>query len=155
MSSRWICGAPLLQFDDRMTHVATLSCLHVPECTHLQQCTSVRGAMRTTVFSLACAIACCDGAASASKKTTLPSILWVVADDLGYTDLSYKGGEFDTPVLDGLVSHPEPPRIIVLVDNLLCILPCLRPFVLCCHFVPVGASSRGEQLSNTSPICNL
>ena len=36
-------------------------------------------------------------------STPLPSILWVVADDLGYTDLSYKGGEFPTPTLDSLV----------------------------------------------------
>jgi hypothetical protein len=34
----------------------------------------------------------------------LPSLLWMVADDLGYTDLSYKGGEFPTPNLDALVS---------------------------------------------------
>eukprot|EP00038_Savillea_parva_P004043 m.133422 g.133422 ORF g.133422 m.133422 type:complete len:105 (+) comp11357_c0_seq3:136-450(+) len=35
-------------------------------------------------------------------STPLPSILWVVADDLGYTDLSYKGGEFPAPTLSSL-----------------------------------------------------
>ena len=31
-----------------------------------------------------------------------PNILWIVADDLGYTDVSYHGAEFQTPNLDAL-----------------------------------------------------
>lgn len=54
----------------------------------------------TVVVAIAVLGLCLSGC----RSSPLPSILWVVADDLGYTDLAYKGGEFPTPTLDALVS---------------------------------------------------
>ena len=33
---------------------------------------------------------------------TPPHIVWIVADDLGYSDVSYHGAEFETPHIDAL-----------------------------------------------------
>lgn len=38
-------------------------------------------------------------------KAAKPHILFIVADDLGYTDAGYKGSEIKTPVIDGLVTQ--------------------------------------------------
>ena len=49
-----------------------------------------------------CALALLAGAPHADAKA--PSVLWVVADDLGYSDVSYHGAEFPTPALDVLAA---------------------------------------------------
>lgn len=43
-------------------------------------------------------------ARDAGKKEQVPNILMIVADDLGYSDLSTFGGEIETPNLDGLAA---------------------------------------------------
>ncbi len=42
---------------------------------------------------------------SAAQSTTKPNILFLVIDDLGMTDLSYKGAEYSTPVIDELARN--------------------------------------------------
>ncbi len=41
-------------------------------------------------------------AVTAQAVGTRPNILYIVADDLGYSDLGCFGGEIDTPVLNSL-----------------------------------------------------
>ena len=47
---------------------------------------------------------------STSSKTTtknLPNFVFVLADDLGYGDLHYTGGQAETPVLDAMATGPN------------------------------------------------
>ncbi|MCD2450480.1 arylsulfatase [Methylicorpusculum oleiharenae] len=46
-----------------------------------------------------------DNAKSASLAGSKPNILYIVADDLGYSDISAFGGEISTPNLDALVKN--------------------------------------------------
>ena len=55
--------------------------------------------------SLGCARLASSAAPTAfPPKLAKPNILYVVADDLGFSDLGCYGGEIDTPTLDGLAS---------------------------------------------------
>lgn len=58
--------------------------------------------MRTVQFFLTvcCLIAVADGVRAAEK----PNIVFILADDMGYSDLGCYGGEIETPVLDGLAA---------------------------------------------------
>lgn len=40
-----------------------------------------------------------------NRASDRPNILYIVADDLGYSDLGCYGGEIETPVLDALAAH--------------------------------------------------
>ena len=56
--------------------------------------------MRTALFFLTacCFLAVADGVSATEK----PNIVFILADDMGYSDLGCYGGEIETPVLDGL-----------------------------------------------------
>lgn len=59
-------------------------------------------ALRTTLIGTACILlALCDRLRAADAP---PNILYIVADDLGYSDLGCYGGEINTPVLDSLAA---------------------------------------------------
>ena len=47
-------------------------------------------------------VSCNSKKTNNSSKNTAPNILIIVADDMGYSDISYHGGEIETPHLDTL-----------------------------------------------------
>ena len=60
-------------------------------------------ARRARLMLLAGAAAMTAGAAAAQTPAQ-PNILYIVADDLGYSDIHAFGGEISTPNLDALVA---------------------------------------------------
>ena len=46
----------------------------------------------------------CCGMPVSAADTDQPNILYILADDLGYSDLGCFGGEINTPVLDALAA---------------------------------------------------
>ena len=48
---------------------------------------------------------CVQWFACRSSTANLPNILFLVIDDLGYTDVGYHGAEFTTPNIDALASE--------------------------------------------------
>ena len=57
------------------------------------------------------------GCAEESSPPTLPNILLIVADDLGYTDLGAFGGEINTPHLDHTSASCSPTRAMLLTGT--------------------------------------
>jgi len=53
------------------------------------------------LFLLLCALCVLCGSSSAAKN---PNILYILCDDLGYSDLGCFGGEIKTPTIDALAT---------------------------------------------------
>ena len=56
---------------------------------------------KMSVFLMACCLAAIAACANAAEK---PNIVFILADDLGFSDLGCSGGEIATPNLDRLAA---------------------------------------------------
>src|SRR5262245_27271802 len=66
----------------------------------------IKHTSRLAVFILTACLLCGDGLKPAgAAQAKAPNIIVILADDLGYSDLSCYGGEINTPNLDGLARN--------------------------------------------------
>ena len=61
--------------------------------------------MRPNLFRILIALLCFPGIQLSAVKADPPNIIFILADDMGYSDLGCYGGEIETPHLDSLAKH--------------------------------------------------